>query len=136
MRCCTWRAMTRCVASSPIAESRALHHSRGRPAQKKHAACTSLLLSDFCFLLSFCGTTVEHRGLISILINNYLTISFNHLILRTEMTIAKNWIVSSVDVEGRQVSSPNFSPSHRTRALPEQSGVFCQVGATGRSRTA
>jgi hypothetical protein len=52
-----------------------------------------------------------------------------------KMTIAKNWIMSSVNVEGRQSCLPT-SPLHRIQTLPEKSGVFCQVGATGRSRTA
>lgn len=42
----------------------------------------------------------------------------------------------SVNVEGRHSPSLHSFPHFRGIKLPEHSGVVCQVGATGRSRTA
>jgi hypothetical protein len=50
---------------------------------------------------------------------------------------AKNWtynLEGLVNVEGRRLS--NLRNVHVQVSWPERSGVFCQVGATVRSRTA
>ncbi len=55
------------------------------------------------------------------------------------MTIAKNWIEMLLGVQSMsKVVNVSLieSPTHRIQGLPEYSGVVCQVGATGRSRTA
>ncbi len=51
--------------------------------------------------------------------------------------IATNWknnLEGPVNVEGRRLSYPRRNP--HAISWPEKSGVFCQVGATVRSRTA
>jgi hypothetical protein len=47
----------------------------------------------------------------------------------------KNNLEAPVNVEGRRLFTPRRNPNTKN-ILPEKSGVFCQLGATVRSRTA